>query len=97
MQEHIEILEGKIAFLMALTKVQGQRLERLEQKYATKPCMLPKCIAPTVCHTGPKTFCVGRKIYTFEDRTHPVNLCDCERSANGIGLAGRECDCPAGI
>jgi hypothetical protein len=29
--------------------------------------------------------------------THPVNLCDCERSANGIGLAGRECDCPAGV
>jgi hypothetical protein len=25
------------------------------------------------------------------------NLCDCERSANGIGLAGRECDCPAGV
>ena len=29
-REQIEILEGKIAFLMALTKVQGQRLERLE-------------------------------------------------------------------
>jgi hypothetical protein len=28
--ERIEILEGKIAFLMALTKVQGQRLARLE-------------------------------------------------------------------
>lgn len=25
------------------------------------------------------------------------NLCDCERSHNGIGLAGRECDCPAGV
>ena len=29
-RERIEILEAKIAFLMALTKVQGQRLERLE-------------------------------------------------------------------
>ena len=28
--ERIDVLEGKIAFLMALTKVQGQRLERLE-------------------------------------------------------------------
>jgi hypothetical protein len=25
------------------------------------------------------------------------NLCDCERSHNGIGLGGRECDCPAGV
>jgi hypothetical protein len=24
------------------------------------------------------------------------NICDCERSHNGIGIAGRECDCPAG-
>ena len=24
-------------------------------------------------------------------------LCDCERSHNGLGLAGRECDCPAGV
>jgi hypothetical protein len=29
-RERIEILEAKIAFLMALTRVQGQRLERLE-------------------------------------------------------------------
>lgn len=29
-RERIEILEGKIAFLMALTKVQGKQLERLE-------------------------------------------------------------------
>jgi hypothetical protein len=25
----------------------------------------------------------------------PKNLCDCERSHNGLGMAGRECDCPA--
>lgn len=25
-----------------------------------------------------------------------TNLCDCERSHNGFGMAGRECDCPAG-
>ncbi len=25
-----------------------------------------------------------------------MSLCDCERSHNGLGLAGRECDCPAG-
>ena len=24
------------------------------------------------------------------------NLCDCERSHNGLGMMGRECDCPAG-
>ena len=24
------------------------------------------------------------------------SLCDCERSHNGLGLAGRDCDCPAG-
>lgn len=24
-----------------------------------------------------------------------MKLCDCERSHNGLGLAGRECDCPA--
>lgn len=23
-------------------------------------------------------------------------LCDCERGHNGLGLAGRECDCPTG-
>ncbi len=26
----------------------------------------------------------------------PVNLCDCERSHNGLGIGSRECDCPAG-
>jgi hypothetical protein len=25
-----------------------------------------------------------------------TNLCDCERSANGLGMSGRKCDCPAG-
>ena len=25
------------------------------------------------------------------------NICDCERSHNGLGIAGRECDCPAGM
>lgn len=25
----------------------------------------------------------------------PVKLCDCERGHNGMGMAGRECDCPA--
>jgi len=25
-----------------------------------------------------------------------TNLCDCERSYNGFGISGRECDCPAG-
>lgn len=24
----------------------------------------------------------------------PVKLCDCERGHNGMGMAGRECDCP---
>ena len=61
-------------------------------KCKPRRCMLPDCIAPTVCHTGTKPFCLARDIYT-----NNVNLCDCERSANGIGLAGRECDCPAGI
>ena len=23
-----------------------------------------------------------------------ANLCDCERSHNGFGMSGRECDCP---
>lgn len=27
-------------------------------------------------------------------KSHP-KICDCERSHNGIGLSGRECDCPA--
>jgi len=26
----------------------------------------------------------------------PKNLCDCELSHNGLGMVGRECDCPAG-
>lgn len=25
----------------------------------------------------------------------PNNLCDCELSHNGLGIVGRECDCPA--
>lgn len=25
-----------------------------------------------------------------------TSLCDCELSHNGFGMAGRECDCPAG-
>lgn len=25
----------------------------------------------------------------------PVKLCDCERGHNGMGMAGRECDCPS--
>ena len=25
----------------------------------------------------------------------PVKLCDCERGHNGMGMTGRECDCPA--
>ncbi|MFA7386491.1 MAG: hypothetical protein WCZ87_02385 [Thiohalobacteraceae bacterium] len=27
-------------------------------------------------------------------RGEPVKLCDCERGHNGMGMAGRECDCP---
>jgi RyR domain len=26
-----------------------------------------------------------------------TNLCDCELSHNGLGMSGRECDCPAGV
>jgi hypothetical protein len=25
------------------------------------------------------------------------SICDCELSHNGLGMVGRECDCPAGI
>ena len=31
-----------------------------------------------------------------EARDDGGSYCDCERSHNGIGLAGRKCDCPAG-
>ena len=42
--ERIDILEGKIAFLMALTKVHGQRLERLENVPPSEdPPPLPIC------------------------------------------------------
>lgn len=26
--------------------------------------------------------------------SEPLDLCDCERSHNGLGLRGRLCDCP---
>jgi hypothetical protein len=28
------------------------------------------------------------------DTTEPLDLCDCELSHNGMGMVGRECDCP---
>jgi hypothetical protein len=36
---------------------------------------------------------------TLQEIGFPVltNVCDCELSHNGLGMTGRECDCPAGI
>ena len=33
---------------------------------------------------------------TMTDEPGTTNLCDCELSHNGMGMMGRECDCPAG-
>jgi len=38
----------------------------------------------------------GRREFRQAYRNVKAKLCDCERGHNGIGMAGRECDCPAG-
>lgn len=30
----------------------------------------------------------------MQSNTEPLDLCDCELSHNGMGMVGRECDCP---